>query len=414
MKSQRNYLVLWIFAIVLPCVVNGQWRGPQRDGHFHATNLLSEWPDGGPELVYEVDDLGEGFSSPVVYEGSIYLTGKIDSMDVLTALTMDGEIKWQVPYGSAWQKSYTSSRPSPTMEDGRAYLLSGIGELACLDIASQDVVWTVNVDKIYGAVWDSHGVSETLLLVDDLVVCTPAGKRTTMVAFDKYTGEPVWETPPIGGRRCYVSPVLYEYNNLRQILGASTWSYFGVDPATGEVLWNFPYYLLGDRNTERGTLITLTPVYREDEIFVNTGYDYPAVMLKISEDGRAVTEKWRCPSFDTHHGHVVRMGDYLYGTNWESNSQGEWMCVSWETGKVMWVKDWYTKGSIVSADEMIYIYEERQGHVGLLQPDPTQFNLKSSFRVRKGSGPHWAHPVIHDHTLMIRHGDHLLVYDISE
>jgi outer membrane protein assembly factor BamB len=283
-----------------------------------------------------------------------------------------------------------------------------------LFITGMSKIWSVNVDSTYGAVWDTHGISETPLLVDNLVVCTPSGPRTTMVAFNKYSGEPAWETVPLGGRRSYVSPVLFEHGNIRHILGASTWSYFAVDPSTGKVIWSFPYYILGDRNTERGTLITFTPIYREDEIFITSGYDYPAVLLKVSGDGNSVTEKWRCPSFDNHHGHVVRIGNYLYGSNWHNNSQGEWMCVDWETGEVMWVKDWHNKGSIIFAGGMIYIYEERQGNVGLLLPDPLQFNLKSSFRIQGGKGPHWAHPVIHDQYLLIRHGDQLMAYRIGE
>ena len=136
-------------------------------------------------------------------------------------------------------------------------------------------------------------------------------------------------------------------------------------------------------------------------------------MLRVSEDGNAVTEKWRSPSFDNHHGHVVRVGQYLYGSNWHNNSQGEWMCVDWETGEVMWVQDWYNKGSIIQSDGMIYIYEERHGHVGLLQPDPRQFNLKGSYRVEGGKGPHWAHPVIHEGRLYVHHGDAIICYDIS-
>jgi outer membrane protein assembly factor BamB len=407
-------MLAFSFLLAFPSLLHGQWRGPERDGHFPGNNILKAWPEGGPELVYEVSGFGEGFSSPVVYNGNIYLTGKIDSLDVLSMLSMEGELKWQEPYGTAWQKSYTSSRSSPSLENGRAYLLSGTGELVCLEISTRKVIWSANVDSTYGAIWDTHGIAETLLLVDSLVVCTPSGPQTTMVAFNKHDGQVVWETVPLGGRRSYASPTLYEHGNIRQILGATTWSYFAVDPATGRIMWNFPYYKLGDRNTDRGTLITFTPIYRDDEIFISTGYNYPAVLLRVSVDGNTVTEKWRCPSFDNHHGHVVRVGNYLYGSNWHNNSQGDWICVDWESGKVMWEQDWYCKGSIITAGGMIYIYEERQGNVGLLKPDPRQFNLMGSFRIRVGTGPHWAHPVIHHPYLMIRHGDHLMVYRIGE
>ena len=403
----------WFILLCISAGLSGQWRGPGRDGAFPSSGLLNEWPDGGPELVFKVSEIGEGFSSPVVHQGTIYVTGKVDSMDVLSALTLSGKIIWQVPYGYSWQKSYTPTRSSPTMEGNRAYLLSGLGELVCLNIETRAVIWSREVDKTFGAVWDAHGVSETLLVVDDLVVCSPAGKQTSMVAFNKYTGEQVWQTLPVGGNRSYVSPVLYEHQGIRQILGATTWTYYSVDPATGKIIWTFPYHVLGDRNTDRGTLVTFTPMYSGREIFITSGYNYPAIMLTLSEDGHSVSEKWRSPAFDTHHGHVVRVEDFIYGSNWISNSQGEWMCVDWNSGEVRWTKKWNTKGSIICADGMIYIYEERQGHVGLLKPDSDRFNLISSFRVLEGTGPHWSHPVIHEDQLMIRHGDHLMVYDIK-
>ena len=238
--AYRTFHITLIIALAIPFALQGQWRGPERDGHFPGEGFFKEWPEGGPDLVYSVTGIGEGFSSPVVHEGRIYLTGKIDSLDVLSVLSLDGELIWQAPYGSSWRKSYTGTRPSPQIEATRAYLLSGIGELVCLDIITRSVIWSINVDSTYRAIWDTHGISETPMLVDDLVVCTPSGPLTTMVAFNKYNGQVVWETVPLGGRRSYASPVLYEYGNIRQILGASTWSYFAVDPADGRVMWSFP------------------------------------------------------------------------------------------------------------------------------------------------------------------------------
>jgi hypothetical protein len=61
---------------------------------------------------------------------------------------------------------------------------------------------------------------------------------------------------------------------------------------------------------------------------------------------------------------------------------------------------------------MLYCYSER-GDVALVKPNPQKFEVVSSFRIRKGSGEHWAHPVIRDGRLYVRHGDALMVYDIS-
>jgi hypothetical protein len=117
---------------------------------------------------------------------------------------------------------------------------------------------------------------------------------------------------------------------------------------------------------------------------------------------------------DTHHGGYVKVGDYLFGSNWENNSKGNWVCLEWASGKVMWEEKWHTKGSIICADGMLYCYEERSGNVALVNPSPAKFDIVSTFKITEGSGPHWAHPAIAEGKLFIRHGDVLMVFDIQK
>ena len=72
------------------------------------------------------------------------------------------------------------------------------------------------------------------------------------------------------------------------------------------------------------------------------------------------------------------------------------------------------KGSIIYADGLLYLYEEKQGHVGLVKPEPDAFKIISSFKIEDGTGPHWAHPSIYDGYLLMRHGEVLLVYNIKK
>jgi len=411
---QKAALFLFLLLPVLAVAQPNQWRGPARDGHFSDAGLLETWPKGGPELILEVSGIGEGFSSAVKYGGEYYVTGKKDTMDLVTAINAKGEIKWQVPFGRSWIRSYPNTRSTPTLEGDRIYLQSGTGRLVCLDIETAEEIWSGEVDKDFKTEWHNWGVSESPLIVDNLVVVTPSGKRTTMVAFDKENGELVWETEATGGKRSYVSPVLYEYNGLRLILGMTSRDVFAVDLTSGEIFWRYQYSLLGEEEDREDAIMTNTPLYRENEIFITTGYDYPSVMLKMSEDGKSVTEKWRNTTLDNHHGHVVLVGNNLYGANWMGNSNGKWVCLDWETGEVMWETKWYNKGSIITADNMLYIYEEKRGNVGLLKPDPERFELSGSFRITEGEGPHWAHPSIFERELIIRHGDYMFVYDIGK
>ena len=116
---------------------------------------------------------------------------------------------------------------------------------------------------------------------------------------------------------------------------------------------------------------------------------------------------------DNHHHGVIEIDGKIYGSNWLNNNSGKWVCLDWNTGKVEYVADWFTKGSMVYADGMLYVYEEKTGNVGLVKPDPKGFEVVNSFKVNKGTGPHWAHPFIANGKLFLRHGDFLMVYNIK-
>lgn len=390
-----------------------QWRGEKRDGYFKETGLMKSWPADGPQMILKVDKLGKGFSSPVVANQIIYMTGMIDTLDYLTAIDLSGNIKWQVPYGRSWSKSFPDTRSTPTVEGDRVYVIGGLGRLVCIDANSGKERWVVDVDKDFKAEWHNWGVSESPLIVDDKVICTPGGKETSVVAFDKMTGKLVWKSECVGGQRSYASPTIYEYKNFRFILAVTATHLIALNPENGNVAWKYKYYQHKLWNDQPGLVWTNTPVYKNDEIFLTMGYDYPAVMLKMDSTGTAVSEKWTDHTLDNHHHGVLVAGDYIYGSNWISNGKGKWVCMKWDTGEIRYVTDWINKGSLVGADDLFYVYEEKTGTVGLIKPNPEKWEVISSFKVTNGTGPHWAHPFIKDGKLFLRHGEVLMVYNIK-
>ncbi len=402
-------LLFFVFSAEAQLV---QWRGPERDGHFPAEGLLKSWPENGPEQILEVEGIGKGWSSPVLAGNTIYTSGMIDTLDYLTALDMEGNILWQVPYGRSWNRSFPDTRSTPLIEDDRIYVQSGTGRLVCIDRNSGEEKWAVEVDKDFETEYHSWGNSETPLIVDNLVICSPGGQKTSVVAFDKMSGEPVWQTPSLGGPRAYASATIYEYKDFRYILAVIGTHLLAIHPENGEIAWNYRYHdpELTDRD---GLIWTNTPIYKDDEIFLTMGYDYPAVMLKMDSLGTSVKEKYTGRTLDNHHHGVILHDEHIYGSNWFNNKQGRWVCKVWDTGEIKYVDPWDTKGSLVMADGLLYAYNER-GNVGLIKPDPEGFEVISEFRITKGAGPHWAHPFIGDGNLLIRHGDVLMVYDIQQ
>ncbi len=413
-----KFLILIISVIILvPFSVNAQisqFRGPERNGKFPDKDLLKEWPKNGPELLLEVDSLGKGYSSVIANDQYIFVTGMIDTMDYLTCIDYKGVEKWKVAYGQSWKKSFPNSRCSPTIKDNRIYVTSGIGQLVCLNAESGEIIWKKNVDLDYSGEWHVWGVSESPLIVDDKVICSPGGNETSIVAFNKMTGEEIWKTKSVGGKRAYSSPTIYEYNGIRYILANTANELMAIRPKNGEIVWSYNYFNAGNYTRSPNLVFTNTPLWKEDQIFLSKGYDFPAVMLKLDSLGTSVSEKFIDHTLDNHHQGLVEVDGFIYASNWDGNRNEKWVCMNWDTGEIKYVHEWKNKGSIIYADGMLYCYEEKSGNIGLVKADPDGFKLISSFQFKKGDGPHWAHPFIHNGKLFLRHGSVMQVYNIAK
>ena len=391
-----------------------QFRGPDRDGKFPENELLKAWPESGPELLLEFEGIGEGWSSVISDGKYIYASGKIGDMDHLTCIDFEGNMKWQAAYGRSWEQSFPNTRSSPTIENDRIYIISGLGELVCLDAGTGDINWKINVDQVYKAEWHAWGVSESPLIVGNKVICSPASAEATFVAFDKMTGEEIWKSPGSGGQRSYVSPVLGNFGGKDYILGASASDLFIADPDNGAILSSYRYFDPSRWTWQpRGMIWANSPVVKGNMIFLSIGYNYPAKMLKVNEKVSAIEEIYTDTVMDNHHHGLIELDGYLYGSNWINNGAGNWVCLDWNTGELMYETEWNSKGEMVYADGMLYVYEEKRGTVGLVQPDPSGFRVISSFQIEKGKGPHWSHPYIFDGKLFLRHGDVLWVYSLQ-
>jgi outer membrane protein assembly factor BamB len=153
-----------------------EWRGPDRTGIYNETGLLKKWPDGGPKLLWESTNMGDGYSSATVTDDAVYVTGRKDSSDVLTALTLDGKIKWKTVYGKAWMANHTGSRCTPTYYNGNLFLISGSGDIVCIDSKGK-IKWSKNHYTLYESKPLMFGISESPIVTDNMVIASPVGKK---------------------------------------------------------------------------------------------------------------------------------------------------------------------------------------------------------------------------------------------
>lgn len=389
-----------------------EWRGPDRTGVYKEFNLLQKWPETGPPLLFEILSVGAGFSSVTISDEAIYITGKKNDVDVLSAYTLQGKKKWETVYGKSWDGSYPDSRCTPTYYNGKIFVISGKGDLACLNTNGK-ILWSRNYLAMYGASGPPYGISESPLVVDSLVIVSPGGSKASIVAFNIETGNVKWEAKPVNDITQYVNPKLVYYGGKKIIITLSENNILTVDSKTGKMLWTFRYI---DYFSKEGTGFTnhaITPLYKDGYLFIASGWNYTALKLKLSENGKSPEIVWKSTDMDPTLGGIVMVNKYLYSATYENNSRGSWSCLDWETGKTMWKTAWHNTGSIIAADNMLYLYEEKSGYLGLAKPTPEKLDIVSEFKITRGTGPHWAHPVIRDGNLYIRHGDIVMVFLIK-
>lgn len=390
-----------------------QWRGPNRDGLYPDSMLLKEWPEEGPEVLFTAEGMGRGYSSAVATSDRIFVTGIQDSIEYLTAMDLEGNIIWQKPYGKAWNQSFPESRTTPTVEENRIYVLTGMDNMVCFHANTGEKIWSVDMHETYKSQWDMFGVSESVLLVGDKIVTAPCGESTTVIALDKKTGELIWKSESIGAKRGNMSPQLIEHSGKEYVLAATQTHMLGVDPENGSILWDYHYNILDSLQQNR-TILTNTPTYLDSCLWISNGWDVESVMLEIAPDGNSVSEKFKDRTFDNQNHGVVLVDGFLYGSNFTDRNEGKWVCMNWDTGEIVWIGDFHNKGPIIYADGMLYCYEEKRGNMALVKATPKKFEVVSSFRITSGSGPHWARPSIFNQMLLVRHGDVLIAYDIKK
>ncbi len=388
-----------------------QFRGPTFDGKAAAgPALMSSWPDEGPPRLWIYDQLGEGYASAAITDDGIYLTGMEGETGFLYALDHTGSLIWKTSYGREWERSYRGSRTTPTVHKGKLYLMSGYGLAACFDAATGREVWSVDTVKEFGARNLSWGITESPLVLVDKVIFSPGGPDAGVVALHPDTGATVWVCEGVNDRSGYCSPILVEHGGRRIIVQLMGTTFIGIDADTGELLWREVRQPAPSHSIQ-----AVAPVYANGQFYVTSGYGGKrGVMFRLNADGSAVTvaRVWQDSELDCQHGGLILHNGFIYGAA-DRNNRNQWVCLDFKTGAVAGKIAGVGKGSVAFADGLLYTLSER-GQMGLVNPDPANFHLISSFKVPSGgSGPHWAHPSIANGRLYIRHGSSLFVYDLS-
>ncbi len=404
-----NRLAVLTFSAAVMLVTAGaraaDWPtflGPERDGRSPDTGLLKQWPTEGPAQLWKVENLGPGWSSVAVADGSVYTTGNEGENQMLICLDeKSGKEKWRAAQGpKSSHNKYGGARATPTVDDDRIYLTGGDGLLTCQSAKDGKILWKKNLRADMGGKAGGWQYSESVTIVGKLAIATPGGEHA-IVALDKMTGAGVWKSdkPATAG---YSSCVPITLNGSTVIVNGSQSGLIVVDARTGHELYRNPF---ADGNTANAP----TPAYSDGYLFWAVGYRKGGICLKVAHAGGkwSFEDAWTTADFASHPGNYVVADGRVYG-----KGKGGIVCADLKTGQTLWTEHGGA-GQATWADGRLYSFADQGGKLTLIDPSAAEGSrVKGSIQVA-GTGNSWSHPVVINGRLYVRYDTNLYCFDVK-
>jgi outer membrane protein assembly factor BamB len=379
-----------------------QWRGAMRDGRAPETGLLRRWPAGGPQQLWRVDNLGEGYSSLSIANGKLFTQGQKKGAQWVTALdAATGKTVWEVAAGEAFpQDRGPGPRGTPTVDGDTLYSLSADGTLVSLSAASGKKNWSKNILTDFEGSQIHWGLSESPLVDGQRLIVTPGGRNASVVALDKKTGKKLWGAGEDSAG--YSSAIAFDFGGQRHIVTFTSKGAIGINAATGKVQWK--YAKVANR-----TANIATPLYHNGHAFLSSDYGTGCALLKLSAEGGAInaTEVYFSREMRNHYCSSVLQDKHVYGF-----SSGILTAMDLMTGEVAWRERSVGKGQLILAEGLLYLQGET-GTVALAEATPAAYKEISRFEFGRGQYPLWTLPVIAGGRLYLRDQSKLVCYKIS-
>jgi outer membrane protein assembly factor BamB len=412
-----------------------QWRGPTRDGVWRETGVVERFKSSHLKPRWRVP-ISSGYSGPTVADGRVYVTDRVEEPKQIERVhcfnANSGEKIWSHTYDCEYRDiSYTAGpRAAVTIDEGRAYSLGAMGHFLCFDAASGEVLWKHDLGREYKVRMPIWGLACSPLIEGDLVILQVGGENACLVALEKETGKKRWRA--MQDDASYSAPIVIEQAGRRVLVCWTGQHVAGLDPATGKVLWAYPF------PPSRMVLAISTPVVEGDHLFVTAFYD-GSLMLRLSEKKPEVEKIWRRVGADERHTDSLQSimvtpymkDNYVYGVD----SYGELRCLEGDTGDRVWeslgpippdyqanprLRRWFNI-HMVENHGKIWMFTER-GELIITRLSPSGYEELSRAKLieptrvqlNERGGVCWSHPAFANRHVFARNDDELIAADLSE
>jgi outer membrane protein assembly factor BamB len=342
----RACLCALLIPILAPALPAADWpgfRGPNRQGVSDEAKLPLKW-SASENVAWKVAVPGEGWSSPAVVGGRVYVTTATDggkSCHVLAFAVDTGKLLWdrevcrQVV--KRIQRRNSPATPTPAVDGDRVYVAFNDGTVAAVRADTGEVAW-LNRDFPY---FSEHGLAASPVPYKDLVLMAFDGSsegpdrkvgwqtpwdRALLVALDRSTGKVRWKAGRGMSRIAHATPLVVTHGGKDVLVSPAGDVIQGFDPATGERLWTV--------HTDGEGLVP-SPSAADGLAFCTTGFGQPAlkaVRLGGHGDVTATHVAWE----DTRHVSMLPSMVAAGGRLYVVTDKGIAACLEARTGKEVW------------------------------------------------------------------------------
>ncbi|WP_321369962.1 PQQ-binding-like beta-propeller repeat protein [uncultured Draconibacterium sp.] len=422
-----------------------QFMGPDRNSITTQENLLTTWPDGGPEVLWKVG-VGIGYGGPAIKDGKVYLLDRDDKTgDIMRCFDLNtGDELWKFAYDAAGEVMFPGSRSVPIVDDKHVYSCGPYGHTYCIDLKTHQPVWTANVWTDFGGQIPAGGnpgfgggssgfptwaISQCPLIYGDLLILASQAPEAGVVAYDKNSGELKWKTPSLG-KAGYVSPIIVKIDGNDHLVmvtaseggrGQETkpGNVVGMDPLTGEVIWEFNNWLCR-------IPVPSAVDAGDNKLLITGGYELGALMLQVEKqaDGTYTTkELFRTEEFGDQTKTPLFYEGYFYAEFGTNSTRDGLTCMNMD-GEIMWKTKRdpdFNKGSMIIANGLILATDGAKT-LYLIEPSPEAFKPIASAELLtepEGGGgrfgtQNWAPLALSNGKLLIRDQSQMLCVKVAE
>jgi outer membrane protein assembly factor BamB len=378
-----------------------QLHGPNGDRTTPETGINKDWVAKPPIQDWKMVLGDGGWAGMSIVAGTVYVVDHSANNDTLRAINLtDGKEVWNLSYPMTGNfDSGGKTIATPTYDNGMLYIEARDGQILCVDIAKQAIVWNVSLKKDLGGNNSQYSYCASVTVDGDRVLVMPGGTGKALAALDKTTGKTIW----IGGgddKPGYAPVVIANYNGVKQYVCMGAKSVFSADAATGKQLWSIVWP--GGYDIQATTPM----VVGKDGLFITTGYGKPSAYFTIGADGPK--QVWKNGNIVAKVNQPVIVDGYIYSTGEQNNL----ICEDVATGTKKWSSPQsFEQGGVIAIDGTLIVVNGSNGDISLVKLTPDAFTELG--KVQGLGGQSWAPPAFADGYLLVRNQKAMAAYKLK-